>query len=98
MSDVSVPHRAARYFVSGIVQGVGYRFFTRRTALHLGLTGFAKNLPDGRVEVYAIGSAEALAAFHNALRSGPLGATVSGVNEVDAEIDPQFAAVFSIEH
>jgi acylphosphatase len=98
VSDVSGSYKAARYFVSGTVQGVGYRFFARQTAFRMGLTGFVKNLRDGRVEVYAVGTAQSLAAFGNELRRGPLGAAVSGVTEEDAEIDPRFAAGFSIEH
>lgn len=43
-------------FVRGDVQGVGFRWWTRSQALALGLTGYAKNLPDGRVEVQAQGS------------------------------------------
>jgi acylphosphatase len=89
--------RAARYFVSGIVQGVGFRFFARRAAAKLSLAGFAKNLADGRVEVYAIGPAEALATFRNEIRRGPSSASVSSFAEEDALIDPRFAAGFSIE-
>ena len=42
-------------FVRGHVQGVGFRWWTRSQALALGLNGYAKNLPDGRVEVQAQG-------------------------------------------
>lgn len=45
----------ATIFVSGTVQGVGFRWWTRARALELGLVGFARNLPDGRVEVCAQG-------------------------------------------
>ena len=45
---------AKRFFASGLVQGVGYRFFARRAAERLGVAGYAKNLRDGRVEVYAV--------------------------------------------
>ena len=45
--------KALHAFVSGRVQGVGYRAFTRNKAKLLGLRGFVRNLPDGRVEVYA---------------------------------------------
>jgi acylphosphatase len=97
VSESTAPRKAARYFVSGIVQGVGYRFFARRTAERLHLTGFAKNLADGRVEVYAIGPAESLAAFRVELNRGPRGASVSNISEEDAPLDPRFAAGFSIE-
>jgi len=79
------------------VQGVGYRFFARRIAEQLRLAGFAKNLSDGRVEVYAIGPAESLAAFREELNRGPEGSRVSSVAEEDAAIDSRFAKIFSIE-
>lgn len=47
-------------FVRGRVQGVGFRWWTRARALELGLTGHARNLPDGRVEVNAQGAEEAV--------------------------------------
>ena len=47
---------AYRYTVSGRVQGVGYRYFVLRQAERLGVTGFARNRPDGSVEVVAEGS------------------------------------------
>jgi len=89
---------ARRYFVSGMVQGVGYRFFAIRTAERLGLAGFAKNLRDGRVEVYAIGPPDKLSSLGPALKKGPSSASVDNVSEEDAEIDPQFAERFSIEY
>ncbi len=88
---------AKRYFISGTVQGVGYRYFVRQRALRLELAGFVKNLRDGRVEVYAIGPVTALASLREALECGPTGASVSGVTEEDAVIDPKFAARFSVE-
>ena len=46
---------ARRYFVRGRVQGVGFRYFVERAAAELKLTGYTRNLDDGRVEVYAAG-------------------------------------------
>jgi acylphosphatase len=88
---------ARRYFVSGMVQGVGFRYFARQTAHRLTLAGYVKNLRDGRVEVYAIGSPKALALLRTALERGPRGASVSGVSEEEAAIDTKFAAGFSVE-
>ncbi len=53
--------QAKLYRVSGTVQGVGFRFFVSRVARQLGINGYAKNLRDGRVEVYAIGTPTKLA-------------------------------------
>ena len=89
---------ARRYYVSGIVQGVGYRFFAQRAAERLGLAGFAKNLRDGRVEVYAVGPADSLDALRTDLERGPRSARVSGVREEQAPVDPRFADDFSIEY
>jgi acylphosphatase len=89
---------AKRFFVSGMVQGVGYRFFAIRTAERLGITGWVKNLRDGRVEAYAIGSPKALKEFRRELERGPMGAMVDDVGEDDAEVDAQFAKYFTIEH
>jgi acylphosphatase len=50
----------ATVFVRGHVQGVGFRWWTRARALELGLVGYARNLPDGRVEVVAQGPGDAV--------------------------------------
>jgi acylphosphatase len=88
---------AKRYYVSGMVQGVGYRFFAERAAGRLGVAGYAKNLCDGRVEVYAVGSAASLAALRAELQRGPGAASVDGVTEEEAAVEPRFARGFSIE-
>lgn len=88
---------AKRFFVSGQVQGVGYRFFARSEAAKLGIYGYAENLRDGRVEVYAIGSPAALVQLAAALRHGPSFASVSGVEEQDQPIDARYAHSFSIK-
>lgn len=89
---------ARRYFVSGIVQGVGFRYFTQDEAERLQLAGFVRNLRDGRVEVYAIGSADKLARLRVHLERGPRGAMVQNVTEQSAEIDAKFANEFSITY
>ena len=90
--------QAKRYFVSGMVQGVGFRYFARRVALSLSVAGYAKNLADGRVEVYAVAPPPALAALRAELERGPQHASVSGVAEEDAPVDSRFTGEFSIEH
>jgi acylphosphatase len=62
---------ARRYYVSGQVQGVGYRYFAQRAARDLGVRGWARNLDDGRVEVLGIGTAHQLEDFEGELRVGP---------------------------
>jgi len=89
---------AKRYHISGIVQGVGFRYFAQRMAQRLGLAGFVRNLADGRVEVYAIGSPEALAQLRRELERGPRSAEVSSVAEEDAAFDPQYAGRFTVEY
>jgi acylphosphatase len=89
---------AKRFFVSGAVQGVGFRFFVERTAASLGVNGYARNLFDGRVEVYVIGNAEQLAALRNALQRGPRTASVESVEDLDADFLREHANGFSIEN
>jgi acylphosphatase len=70
-----------RVLVHGRVQGVYFRDFTRRKAAEYGLSGFVKNLSDGRtVEVYAEGEKPALEKLISHLRVGPPGASVEEVN------------------
>ncbi len=70
---------ACRFLVRGRVQGVGYRYFALQTARELRLGGFARNLPDGSVEILAEGDETALLAFEARLREGPSFARVSQV-------------------
>jgi acylphosphatase len=89
--------QARLYRVSGTVQGVGFRYFASRMARQLGINGYAKNLHDGRVEVYAIGAPGKLAALRKELQRGPRSAVVSEVTEEDVAIQPKFERGFSIE-
>jgi acylphosphatase len=70
---------STRFLVSGLVQGVGFRWFVARHARALGLAGYARNLPDGRVEVVVSGPDEALPALERLLRAGPANAQVEGL-------------------
>ena len=87
---------AKRFLVSGRVQGVGYRYFAVETAERIGVAGYAKNLNDGRVEVYAIGTAAQLREFARELRRGPISAGVSNVAESEVELLPAFGSGFSV--
>jgi acylphosphatase len=78
---------ARRCFVSGLVQGVFYRASARQRAVELGVSGFAANLPDGRVEVLVVGQESATGQLIEWLKRGPPAARVTAV-EVH-EIDPQ---------
>ena len=73
---------ARRLVVGGRVQGVGFRYFTQDAADLEGVTGWVRNLPDGRVEAYVEGEAEAVTRVERAIRQGPRAARVDDV-EVD---------------
>ena len=77
-------------FVAGIVQGVGFRFFTDRVAKELNIKGFVKNLPDGRVEIVAEGEEEALNKFLERIREGPRLAKVEKVDVREEEFKGEF--------
>lgn len=79
-----------RFLVSGRVQGVGYRWFARGEAERLGITGYAANLPDGRVEVVAVGDAVALDELEKSLARGPSAARVTGVIAEPAHVTESF--------
>lgn len=74
---------ARRFYVSGRVQGVGFRYFTHDVAVREGVTGYVRNLPDGRVEAMVEGDLEAVTRVERAIRSGPAGSRVTRV-ETDA--------------
>ena len=67
------------FLVSGRVQGVCFRMHTRQQALRHGLSGWVRNLPDGRVEGMASGAADGLVSFQSWLQRGPEHARVIGV-------------------
>lgn len=61
---------AKHFIIEGLVQGVGFRYFAQRKAIELGITGYAKNLMNGNVEVIAIGLIEQLDVFKKFLSKG----------------------------
>ncbi|MBV9085653.1 MAG: acylphosphatase [Acidobacteriaceae bacterium] len=78
---------AKRWFVDGRVQGVGFRFFVRDKASELGLSGWTRNLDDGRVEVYAVGTVDRLDDLAAALHIGPRAADVRTVEQRDETVE-----------
>ena len=90
--------QARRFFLSGRVQGVGCRIFAQSKARDLGVTGYARNLRDGRVEVFAMGTSEQLAQLREKLVKGPRMARVDTVNEEPAPVDARYSNEFSVEY
>jgi len=78
--------QAKRWFISGRVQGVGFRYFVQKRAAELGVAGWARNLDDGRVEVYAVGPPKKLSDLAAALHAGPAMSDVRTVEERDDSV------------
>jgi acylphosphatase len=76
---------ARHYTISGEVQGVGYRYFAQRIAARHQVTGYVRNLSDGRVEVHVEGTPEGVEGFKHDLAAGPQHARVEQVEEVSVE-------------
>ncbi|MBP1632925.1 MAG: acylphosphatase [Acidobacteria bacterium] len=79
---------ARRVLVAGRVQGVGFRWSAVAEGERLGLAGWARNLPDGRVEVHAQGDPRAVAQMVEWLRQGPPRAEVARLDAQSVEPDP----------
>jgi len=74
--------------VYGIVQNVGYRFWAKRLATSLNVTGYVRNMPDGSVELVVCGAGNLLTVMFNACKKGPAQSVVKNVVEEDIEFDP----------
>jgi acylphosphatase len=85
-----VNHQRVHLVIEGLVQGVSFRAFASDEALKLGLKGWVKNLPDGRVETIAEGPRDRLEAFVAWCQHGPDMARVSGVNTDWASATDEF--------
>jgi len=79
-----------------MVQGVGFRFFVQRLAEKLRVTGFVRNLWDGRVEVFAMGTAEQHKELRKQLERGPRFSSVTEVLEEPAAAEAQYEGGFVI--
>ena len=91
-----MPQTARIYLVSGRVQGVGYRNFAQKHAIALGIKGYARNLDNGSVEVYAMGKIERLNELAGFLRKGPLWGEVRCVDEQESAVNADYQT-FRIE-
>lgn len=79
---------ARRLLISGLVQGVSYRVWAQREAERLGLSGWVRNLRDGRVEALACGEADRIETFVERCRGGPSAARVDHVAVEEAAVEP----------
>ncbi|GAB1256721.1 acylphosphatase [Aurantivibrio plasticivorans] len=79
---------SAKALVEGRVQGVGFRNFVRNHAIELGVSGYAKNLSDGGVEVLMQGPSDALQKLKSRLSSGPPGSFVEHLEWQVVECGP----------
>ncbi len=88
---------ARKIFLSGDVQGVGFRFFAQRAAARHQVVGYVKNLDDGRVEALAEGPPKNVEDFKHELATGPRFSSVDHIEEIN--LDPSGAySSFRIEH
>ena len=78
---------ARNVLVSGRVQGVGFRWHARAKAQELGLTGWVRNLPDGRVELLLEGEEAEVRAMLTWLAKGPPAARVRGVEVLESRAE-----------
>jgi acylphosphatase len=85
----------AGWIVGGVVQGVGFRNFVERRAAELGIRGWVRNLPDGRVEVAACGNEGQLVTLEQYLNAGPRHSHVESVEKV--EISGEVESIKSFE-
>ena len=88
---------AYHIIVSGFVQGVGFRWFTQRLAESLGVGGWVRNLPDGRVEVFAQAEKDVLDVFCGKLREGPSYGQTEGLAIEKVPVDHKILG-FRIRH
>lgn len=87
---------ARRFYISGQVQGVGFRFFVQRSSARHQVRGYVKNLEDGRVEILAEGPISAVDLFRQDIAAGPKGAVVTGLEELVLEPTGSYT-IFRIE-
>jgi len=87
---------ARKFLISGMVQGVGFRYFAQRSAARHQVRGYVRNLDDGRVEALAQGSEGVVKAFREDLEAGPPFSKVDTIEEIVLDPDPAYSS-FRIE-
>lgn len=87
---------ARKFIVSGVVQGVGFRYFAQRSAARHQVTGYVKNLDDGSVEAFVQGGERQVIAFRDDIVAGPRYSTVESMEETVLEPNKAFSS-FRIE-
>lgn len=87
---------ARKFIISGLVQGVGFRFFTQRAAARHQVRGYVKNLADGRVESLAEGDEKSVENFKHDLTAGPTYSKVERLEEIVLEPSKSYSS-FRIE-
>ncbi|MEO5858598.1 MAG: acylphosphatase [Pyrinomonadaceae bacterium] len=87
---------ARRFFVNGMVQGVGFRYFAQRAAAKHQVKGFVRNMPDGRVETFVQGSETQVNGFRDDIATGPRFSKVDDIEELVEDINLAFST-FRIE-
>lgn len=87
---------ARKFLLSGLVQGVGFRFFAQRVAARYQVRGYVRNLADGRVEAWAQGPEKSVEAFRHDLSAGPQYSRVDEVEEIVREPSTEYSS-FRIE-
>ena len=97
MDKNAIEKQQAHVFFSGQVQGVFFRAFTEDTAHVLGLYGWAKNLPDGRVEAVFEGSREDIEEAIRRCTIGPPSAHIDNVETIWKKATGQFSS-FSVRY
>jgi len=87
---------ARKFIISGLVQNIGYRFFTQRAAARHQVRGYVKNLADGRVEAIAQGNEKSVENFKHDLIAGPRFSDVEHIEEIIVEPSDWYSS-FKIE-
>lgn len=85
-----MPAVAVHYDITGVVQGVGFRYFVENAAKRHNINGWVRNTPSGGVEITAQGESDQMALFDKAVSRGPAGAYVREITRKSVEWNPVF--------